>query len=425
MCCLPLTVILLFLLPALAAAGTAKVQITIADGEAAPVEGAVIFMALESDPEVQASINEGMPGSYEGTLEFPGDVSTWILTKIVAIGLLPVSVSIDSSAGGEPVKQVEGMAVNPGVPIPPIGVRNKGRLRIELVMGDQREVMAQFLQARKEARAKQEQEVADQQAAAKEQEDYAAALKLYNAGDVEGSLPHFHKALERAPEDKELHVMYARVLYKAGRSEEFHAAAQRALELDPGNQELRMMQYSSYRAAGKLQAALRELLAIKESGGPAADLLPHIRFIAQSLGQKKAAIPAYEAILSIDTADVDACSALASIYFSAGDNANFERYLARAIELAPERAAVLYSELGSKLLATAGKSKPKLNEAAGMFHKALEYDPGYAPAYKKLGLAYWNSEEYDRVRAAFEKYLELLPAASDRAQIEEYLSQLP
>lgn len=418
-------VTILLLLPSIAAAGTAKVEITITDGQGAPVEGAVIFMALQDDPEVQASVNEGLPGSYQGTLDFPESESTWTLSKIVAIGLLPVSVGIDSAAGGDQVQQVEKMAVNPGIPIPPISVRHKGVVKIDLVMGDQGEVMAQFRKARQEARAKAEKEVAEKQAAAKEQEDYAAALKLYNAGDVEGSLPHFRKALERSPEDAALHVMYARVLYKAGRSDEFHAAAEKALELDPGNQELRMMQYSSYRAAGNLQAALQALLAIKEAGGQPAELLPHIRFIAQSLGKNSSAIPAYQAILSIDPSDIDSYAALASIYFSEGDSANFEKNLGKAIELAPERAAVLYTELGSKLLAAAGKSKPKLAEAAEMFRKALEHDPGYAPAYKKLGLAYWNSEEYDLVRAAFEKYLELLPGASDRAQIEEYLSQLP
>jgi tetratricopeptide (TPR) repeat protein len=422
--CLLTILALLILLPTLAAAGSAKVEIAIVDGGGAPVEGAVIFMALESDQAVTAAIGETVPGSYEGSLEFPETESSWKVSKIVADGYLPVAVSIDSTASGQPVQEVAGMAINPGIPIPPINVQQKGNVRIDITMGDQREVMAQFLQARKEARAKAEKEVADQQAAAKEQEDYAAALKLYNAGDIEGSLPHFQKAIERSPEDADLRVMYARVLYKAGRSDEFDAAAGQALELVPGNLELRMMQYSSRRAAGDLQGALVALLAIREAGGSAADLLPHLRFIAQSIGQKRAAIPAYEAILDIDAGDADSCAALASTYFTIGEKALFEEYLARTIELAPERAAGLYSEMGSRILAGAGKSTPKLEQAAEMFRKALEYDPGYAPAYKKLGLTYWNSEEYDRVRKAFEKYLELLPAASDREQIEEYLNQL-
>ena len=106
---------------------------------------------------------------------------------------------------------------------------------------------------------------------------------------------------------------------------------------------LREMQYSSRRAAGDLQGALHALLAIREAGGSAADLLPHFRFIAQSMGQKRAAIPAYEAILSIDAGDADSCAALASTYFTIGEKALFEQYLGRTIELAPERAAGLYS----------------------------------------------------------------------------------
>ena len=68
--------------------------------------------------------------------------ASWNLTKIVADGLLPVSVSIDSSAGGAKVQEIAGMEINPGIPIPPVEVRHKGRARIDITMGDQREVMA-------------------------------------------------------------------------------------------------------------------------------------------------------------------------------------------------------------------------------------------------------------------------------------------
>ena len=46
-------------------------------------------------------------------------------------------------------------------------------------------------------------------------------------------------------------------------------------------------------------------------------------------------------------------------------------------------------------------------------------------AYKKLGLALWQREDYAGTRLAFETYLELDPDAEDKDQIVEYLDQLP
>jgi tetratricopeptide (TPR) repeat protein len=413
------------LLPTAAIAASAGVTIRIVDENGASIREALVLLSPVDDPEQQVTIGENDLGSYEDMLELAGESAEWTIKKIVVDGYLPVQVSINSSsADGDTIQEVEAMALDPSIPIPAIKLAAKGKATIELTMGELQVVMERFRSGRAAARAKAEKEQADRLAAAEQNKDYATALKLHKEGDIEGSLPHFRKAIEQNPNDKDLQVMFARVLYQAKQFAEFQTAASRALELDPGNMELRMMQYSSHRAAGDLQAALQALLAIKDAGGSAAQLLPHLRFIAQSMGQKKEAIPAYEAVLSMDAGDVDSCSALASIYFSAGEKAQSDKYLGRAIELAPERAASLYSELGSRLLAAAGKSKPRLAEAAEMFRKALEHDPGYAPAYKKLGLVYWNSEEYDLVREAFEKYLELLPAASDREQIEEYLSQL-
>jgi tetratricopeptide (TPR) repeat protein len=414
------------LLSAGAMAARADVKIRLVDENGAGIREALVLLSPVDDPTEQVTIGENDVGAYIGKIELPAEGGEWNIKKIVVDGYLPMLVSISSSApGGVMLQEVEGMALDPSIPIPPLKLASRGSVEIDLTMGEQQVVMERFRSARAAARAKAEKEQNERLAAEEKIKDYATALELHRQGDVEGSLPYFQKAIEQEPENAELRVMYARVLYQAGRSGEFQPAAEAALALDPGNQELRMMQYSSYRSAGNMPAALQALLAIREAGAPAEQLLPHLRFVAQSMGQKQSAIPAYEAILEIEPGDVDTCVALASIYFSAGNETMFQKYLDRAIELEPARAAVLYSQLGSKQLATAGKSKSKLAEAAQLFLKAIEYDPGYAPAYKKLGLAYWNSEEYERVREAFEKYLELLPAASDKEQIEEYLSQLP
>jgi tetratricopeptide (TPR) repeat protein len=414
------------LLPGIAMGAKATVKITIVDEQGAAIKEALVFLAPADDPMNQVSVGEDEMGRYQSVLELPAEETSWSIKRIVADGYLPVLVDIESlTGGGEEVEKVEAMKLDPGTPIPPFRLLAHGKATIELTMGEQGAVMAEFRKARAEARAMAEQEEAERLAAAKLNEDYETALKLHGEGDVKGSLPYFKKAVEQNPEDRELQVMYARVLYQAKHFDEFEPAARKALTLDPGNNELRMMLYSSNRARGDMKAALADLLAIKESGGSGAELLPHLKFVAQSMGQNKEAVPAFEAILAIDKNDVDACVSLASIYDAAGDAGRSERYLARAIELEPGKAASFYFNMASKMLAAKDPEEAKLTRAIEMLNKSIEHDPGYAHAYKTLGLALWKRQDWPGTRQAFLKYLELLPQAADRQKIEDYLSQLP
>jgi tetratricopeptide (TPR) repeat protein len=252
------------LLPGIALGAKATVKFTIVDEQGAAIKEAVVFLAPADDPMNQVPIGEDEMGRYQAVLQLPAEDSSWNVARIVADGYLPVSVDIESlSSGGEEVQKVEDMKLDPGIPIPAIRLLALGKAKIELTMGDQAAVMAQFRKARAEARAKAEREEAERLAAAKESEDYDTALKLHGEGDIEGSLPYFEKALAQTPDNAELLVMYARVLYQAKHFDEFRAAAEKALALDPGNNELRMMLYSNNRARGNMKAALANLLDIK------------------------------------------------------------------------------------------------------------------------------------------------------------------
>jgi tetratricopeptide (TPR) repeat protein len=424
--CLLLILCLAALLPGAAMAAKATVKIKIVNEQGAAIKEALIFLSPADDPMNQVTVGEDEMGRYQAVLDLPAEESIWSVRRVVADGYLPVLVDIESkTSGGEEVQKVEAMKLDPGIPIPEITFRALGKATVALTMGDQAAVMAEFRKARAEARAKAEQEEAERLAAAKKSEDYDTALKLHGEGDIDGSLPYFKKALEQNPENAELQVMYARVLYQAKHFDEFRTAAAKALTLDPGNNELRMMLYSNNRARGDMKAALANLLEIKKAGARGADLLPHLKFVAQSMGQSKDAVPAYEAILEIDGSDVDSHLALASIFDAAGDAVRSERHVARTIELEPGRAAELYYTMASKMLTSKTASEQKLSRAIDLLNKALEHDPNYAHAYKTLGLALWKRQDWPGTRAAFTKYLELLPQAADRETIEDYLKELP
>ena len=63
--------------------------------------------------------------------------------------------------------------------------------------------------------------------------------------------------------------------------------------------------------------------------------------------------------------------------------------------------------------------------AVALFERAKKKEPGYAPTYRGLGMAYERRGDKRKARKAFETYLRLAPSASDAAQIRARLERLP
>ncbi len=380
------------------------------------------MFVMVDDPTQTFTISENEAGAYASSVQLPKNQATWRITRVVATGFLPMQISIDSRAGGNAVQEVQEMKLNPGIPIPEIEIGGGGTVKIDLTLGERSVVMAEFTKAREAARA------AEPEPEPQPQTDtaYADALRLYGEGDVDGSIPYFQQAIAANPENAEMRVTYANVLYKAQRFDEFEEAARAVIEVDPDNGEMMMMLYSSARERGDMNTALEALLAVKEAGLAGADLLQHLDFVAKKMGQSPDAIPAYLAILDLDRHNVDACRMLAVLYASAGDTGRSDEYLERAVvELAPADAPAIYLEMGTQLLGAKSPAPGETERGIRLVRRAIELSPSMASAYKTLGLALWKQEDWAGTRQAFQKYLELSPEAADRDQILDYLSRLP
>ena len=95
-----------------------------------------------------------------------------------------------------------------------------------------------------------------------------------------------------------------------------------------------------------------------------------------------------------------------------------QRYLA----LAPGDASahLLLGEIARR------EGTPAANdEAAASYRRALELDPRLAEAWRGLGLVRAKAGDAAEARRAFTRYLELAPAAPDRAHVEAALRRLP
>lgn len=77
-----------------------------------------------------------------------------------------------------------------------------------------------------------------------------------------------------------------------------------------------------------------------------------------------------------------------------------------------------------------GESHRRANDSAERaaavenYQIAIAHDPAYAPPYRGLGTLHYQAGEYAEAREAFRRYLDLAPAANDRAFIEEILAKL-
>lgn len=92
----------------------------------------------------------------------------------------------------------------------------------------------------------------------------------------------------------------------------------------------------------------------------------------------------------------------------------------RVLEVDP-RSAPAHAVLGE---AARNREEPGgLEEAVGHYRRALALDPRLATAWRGLGLALFKKGDRKGARPAFARYLELEPAAADRAHVREYLAR--
>lgn len=200
---------------------------------------------------------------------------------------------------------------------------------------------------------------------------FQAALQLVGEGRHAEAAGLLREAIDRRPDFTAAYLALASVHIDSGHAPEavslLRAAVRRGLS-DPKLQE-------------RLGAAL---LASGEPAHAAAALEP----------------------LSGDDASVDTLNTLAVVHAELGARDRARVLFGRALAKAP-RAASIWNNLG--LLELAARRLP---EAAQAFERAVDADPGFAPAWAALGATYANSDRA-RAIAAWKRVVELSPADYD------------
>jgi len=228
----------------------------------------------------------------------------------------------------------------------------------------------------------------------------------YKAGDLEGAIAAFEKALEIDPEYCYSWYGVGLTLNNLGRNSEAITAYEKALEIDP----------KFHYAWSNLGATLNNLDRNSEAIAAyekALEIDPRSHIVWRNLGNAlrglgcySEAIAAYEKALEIDPKFHYAWNGLGNALQELGRNTEAITAFEKALEIDPKSHIVWYG-LGGTL-----RGLGRNTEAITAFEKALEIDPKFHLAWKWLGNALRGLGRYSEAIAANNKALEIDPKYS-------------
>lgn len=134
-----------------------------------------------------------------------------------------------------------------------------------------------------------------------------------------------------------------------------------------------------------------------------------------NMGNHKLAVEEYTSELSNNDMSIPALIALGKSKMEIGDPKGALTHLAKAMGLQPANAE---AKLNS---AIANQRLKNYVGAIALFQAAVQLDSGNPLIYKRMGECYRDMGDLIQARSAFQKYLQMEPDASDKAEIERYL----
>ena len=419
------TVCVTLLLPAssaLAQTAVSEAQGKITDADGNPLPGVeVVLRSKTGNTDYSGKSNK------KGRLYIPGLYSpqgdAWTM-EIKAEGLTPIHLRVESrNAQRVLMGRIEEMALTFGQKLPELQIRPLGVIRIDIQMDSEETVRAA---AYAEAEAKASAEAGGEAAAkvAPQRDPWQEALQVAGAGDLEGSLPLFAKAIEREPESVERLDAYARVLYQTEDLEAAESTILKSIELEPERVESRMILYGTYVSGGRIDDAEEVLRQAREIAPEDIRILQQLAFVAGETGDTAKAIEANEGIVVIDASNKDAWAALGGLYAETGELGKSEAAYQKVTELAPDEAHQVFFNIGALIMNKRDRTPAEVQEAVVAFRRAVEIKSDYAAAHKQLGLALLGSGDRPGAKSSLQNYVKYAGGAPDVAQMQRLIDSL-
>lgn len=413
--------------PALAAEGKAQLSLTVADGEGGRLARVAVLLFHPGDalPAHEASTSKG--GLCELEVETADEAAQGWEIGVGDEDLFPVRLEGQVlSPEGEVLQEIPPTLLL-SARTAPLAFPGGSRAELTLTVADDRALaMQSWREGRRRAAA------AAQAQRAEASTPQAEALRKLNAGDAEGALAAADAALAENPEDLDMLVLRARVLFQAGRYEEAQEAAAAVLAVNPAQPQMREMPLRIYAARvekGEWQEASEALLLMIETNPSDPRGPEQLKQLAQKVSKEKGleavARSSWEAYAELRPEDYDAWQALALLHAGRGDRQAASAALGMAAGIRPAGAAQLCTALGDRV------EKRDLEWAIELFEAAIAADPRFSPAYKKLGYSLWRQGTSEGSPATLgealkrlEDYQRLEPQKADREGVVEAMEEL-
>ena len=245
---------------------------------------------------------------------------------------------------------------------------------------------------------------------------------LLQSGDYTGALARLEAALEEHPDDPSLHYYSGFASFKMKEYTKAKAELGRALELNGGQVVGHWVMGAVLASEGNKLEAVSEFQ--KELDNPQTDAATrlnasiNIGVLQRDLGNREAAIAAFEKVLELDNQQREAYSYLADLYLAMGKAEKAEEIQAKSRSLGLEDPNAIFN-----LGATQWNNK-EFTKAEEAFRRVVDLDPKFALAWKSLGYALMNLDKKAEASEALKKYLELSPQAADAEDVRAFVEAL-
>jgi tetratricopeptide (TPR) repeat protein len=253
---------------------------------------------------------------------------------------------------------------------------------------------------------------------------YSQAIEKVRAGDAEGSVDLFKKAIEEKPDDWERRDLFAKVLLKLDRQGEATIQANKAAVLAPLKAGPLVTLTDIYLARGLADKAAEAIAKAQQLEPDSEKVLERAASVAASGGNIDEAIALNEKVLSLKPGNTEVLVALADLYNRNKQPKKAEEVLAKVVELDPANAHRTFYNLGVVIENRDDATETDHRKAIEAFRKAIELKPNYAIAHRDLGFALLRVGDLKGAAKEFQKYVDIDPRAKDAGEINATIKSL-
>jgi len=410
-----LAILVVSALAAVAHAATSEIVGKVFDPEGKPVLGAEISAWNTAIPDRVYKGTSDKKGAFFVTgLLYEANSPMWMVS-IKGDGWVPASVKVVARDSGKTLYFSDDVKLSAVKPSTEIKLRGFAEIRMDFTLrpGDAA------------AEAAPVAAIALPEAGGAPMEDaYTQAVEKVRAGDPEGSVDLFKKAIEEKPEDWQRRDLFAKVLLKLDRTGEATIQASKAAQLAPDNAGPLVTLTDIYLARGLPEKAADAIARAQQLEPESEKVLERAASVAASGGKIGEAIALNEKVLALKPGNTEVLVALADLYNRNKQPKKAEEALNKVVELDPANAHRTFYNLGVVIENRDDATENDHRKAIEAFRKSIELKPNYAIAHRDLGFALLRVGDLKGASKEFQKYVDLEPRAKDAGEINATIKSL-